>query len=440
MAKKFVHWLYDELPELTEKGIISAESAQKLREHYGEVKVRSGRQLAIVLFSILGATLIGLGIILMFAHNWDKLTRPMKTVISIAPLLIGQILSGATILRRKDSVAWREGTSTFLMISIGAAIALISQTYHIAGDMGSFLMTWMLLSIPLVYLMNVTVPAIFYVGLLTLWTGYASFSGEHPILYFAFAALIVPHLWIAMKENRYGSRAVAMLWVLSISLCFSTAFSLGRSADMLWIINYSGIFAIMYIAASYWFKEAPKGWQRPLEVVGGIGILVMTFILTYQFPWEGVARGYSYARHHIVMTATESWLDVTATVLLIILPVISILAFRLYKTYRMIYMVLPLPAAAAYMIANAAYDVSYPVILFNMYMALLGVVTLVAGIRKENLGIVNAGMLILIVMIVARFFDLELSFLVRGFAFVLCGIAFLMTNVILLRRRKGGAQ
>jgi uncharacterized membrane protein len=41
----------------------------------------------VVLFSILGAALMGSGIILLLAHNWDQLSRVMRTVISFAPLV-----------------------------------------------------------------------------------------------------------------------------------------------------------------------------------------------------------------------------------------------------------------------------------------------------------------------------------------------------------------
>jgi hypothetical protein len=37
-------------------------------------------------------------------------------------------------------LGWREGTATFLVFAVGAAIALIGQTYHLPGDLGSFLL------------------------------------------------------------------------------------------------------------------------------------------------------------------------------------------------------------------------------------------------------------------------------------------------------------
>jgi len=72
-------------------------------------------------------------------------------------------------------------------------------------------------------------------------------------------------------------------------------------------------------------------------------------------------------------------------------------------------------------------------ILFNVYLAVLGVGTLVTGLRGRRLGVVNAGMFVLAALILCRFFDSDLGFLLRGVAFILIGVGFLATNLVLLR-------
>jgi len=85
-----VLWLRRELPELVGQGVIQSEVAERIRQHYGETEMagRTTKRWAIVLFSILGAALIGGGIILLLAHNWEELSRPMRAAISVAPLAI----------------------------------------------------------------------------------------------------------------------------------------------------------------------------------------------------------------------------------------------------------------------------------------------------------------------------------------------------------------
>ena len=78
--------------------------------------------------------------------------------------------------------------------------------------------------------------------------------------------------------------------------------------------------------------------------------------------------------------------------------------------------------------------------LFNVYLFALGLGALVAGIRSGRLGRTNAGLLALSALIVARFFDSDLSFLARGLAFILVGAALLTANVVMLRRKGAPAR
>ncbi|MBT3194588.1 MAG: DUF2157 domain-containing protein, partial [Verrucomicrobia bacterium] len=156
--KKHIKWLYSELPGLVQKGVLSEAYAHALKDHYGEVKQRSGRIIALSVCSILGASLIGAGLILLFGHNWTELSRPARTVLVILPLIAAQAGGGWCLYKGKQSVAWRESISTFIMLTIGSSIALVGQTYHIPGNLTQFLLVWMILSIPLIYIFRAVLP------------------------------------------------------------------------------------------------------------------------------------------------------------------------------------------------------------------------------------------------------------------------------------------
>ena len=47
----------------------------------------------------------------------------------------------------------------------------------------------------------------------------------------------------------------------------------------------------------------------------------------------------------------------------------------------------------------------------------------------------NVGLLVMAALILARFFDSDLNFLLRGLIFIALGIAFLMANLMMLRRK-----
>ena len=143
MNRKSVEWLYGQLPELVEKGIIPIGSVELIKNHYGMTDKKLGGRVVLTMFGVIGAALIGLGIILILAHNWDQINRLTRTMIAVGILLVAQILVGAVIWFKKDNRVWAESASTFLMVAIGACIALIGQTYHISDDFSRALLIWM---------------------------------------------------------------------------------------------------------------------------------------------------------------------------------------------------------------------------------------------------------------------------------------------------------
>jgi hypothetical protein len=73
-------------------------------------------------------------------------------------------------------------------------------------------------------------------------------------------------------------------------------------------------------------------------------------------------------------------------------------------------------------------------IAFNLWLLAVGILTLLEGLHALELGTANRGLLALVALVVARFFDTELSFLARGLAFVTLGIACFAVNLWLMRR------
>ncbi len=60
---------------------------------------------------------------------------------------------------------------------------------------------------------------------------------------------------------------------------------------------------------------------------------------------------------------------------------------------------------------------------------------LVTGIQQVKQVRMNVGLVVATALIVARFFDTDLGFLLRGLIFIALGIAFLVANVVMLRRK-----
>lgn len=437
MGKKAIRWLYSELPDLVSKGILSGENAENLRNYYSEVDMQGRQRTALIVFSILGSFLIGLGIILLIAHNWMHLTRPVRTLLALTPLILSQLLAGWTIWRNK-STAWREGISTLLVLSIGASIALVCQTYHIPNDAANFILTWMLLSVPIVYFMKASFPVIMYLYGITSWAGIVQSEGGYAVLFWPLAALIIPHYWQALKNSLYGIRTIILSWAISICLCIATGIVLEEALPGLWIIVYSGLFVVLYLTGSFWFGEAPSIWQRPFHTIGAMGIFVLSFILTYKSPWEEIGWSYyrSYGKYHGFAAVSDY---ILAIVLIVSAISLLITCVRRQQSFKLLFGISSIVAVIGYGFSGFGANIVFSTFLFNLYLFILSVGTIASGIRNNRLGVVNAGMIMLMTLIIARFFDSEMSFVIRGIAFIIIGIGFLTTNLILVRRR-GGVQ
>src|SRR5207342_2881957 len=108
MDRRHIEWINRELPDLVADGVLSPEAAARLRDHYGAASTTPRRPWALVAFGILGAVLIGAGIILLLAHNWDSFSRELRTVLAFMPLVITQALAGWVLWTGKQGAAWRE--------------------------------------------------------------------------------------------------------------------------------------------------------------------------------------------------------------------------------------------------------------------------------------------------------------------------------------------
>lgn len=436
MNNKAIKWLYQELPKLIAKGILTQEIADKIQEYYGEMKSASKTWVALIICGVAGALLIGLGIILILAHNWEQFSQLTRTILSLTPLIIGQVLALWVLCKRPNSSAFKEGTATFLSLMVGASIALISQTYNIPGDTGTFILTWMLLILPLVYIMQASLPAAFFIIGITAWSGSHYNNPTMAILFWPLAAVIMPHFIWSLRQEIYTIRATILSLAMAVCVSIAAGFSLGKAWLGSWIIVYSSIYAIFYYIGNYKFKGITTNWQRPLHLIGAVATIVLAFQFTFRYAWEYMNSTYRLSAN--MPESSSVLLDPIITLAIVALAVLFFYGNVKRKNLTAsLYGVFPVLAFVSYLFKGQV--VILPLLIFNLYLFVLSISRIMIGIRKNSLGAVNIGMLILAILILTRFFDSNINFILKGLAFIAVGIGFLATNVV-ISRRKGGAQ
>src|SRR5438093_6591730 len=210
--RRAIRWLRSQLPELVASGVISSENARAIDGYYEHDQPRVN--FAFVILAALGSALVAAGIILLIAHNWDDLSRATRAGVAFLPLLIAQALVVFTLMRRNESRPWREAAAIFDVAAVATAISLISQTYQVQGTFAEFMRTWLLLSIPIVYLLRTTLGAVVYVigTIMWLFAQEIAFSvrSQNPTLFWLLLLLVFPYFLIRFRKDR-DSRETASL-------------------------------------------------------------------------------------------------------------------------------------------------------------------------------------------------------------------------------------
>lgn len=422
--------IQSDIQELLESNIITQETAARVVAYYESKKKAAPNRLFIV-FAILGAILVGLGIILILAHNWDNLSRFTKTIFALLPMLAGQAVCGFTLFKMRQSMAWREGSAVFLFFAVGACIALISQIYHLPGDIGSFMLTWMLLCLPLIYVMNSSVASMLYVigiSYYAVYTGYFNYPHVESYWYWVLLAGMLPHYYYLYKTKPHGNMVLLHHWLVPISLLICMGTIGGKMSELIFII-YISLFGLYYLIGISKPMDGKNILLNPYKIFGAVGTVIILLMLSFDWFWQDLRLS-----NHTM----NDWFMSPECIAAAIITILACYLFYLnykgksWKDLR--------PFAPVFLIFIPIFLLglvsSVAVIFINVLLFIVGIATIKEGARQNHLGILNFGLLIIAALVACRFFDTDLSFVLRGGLFVLVGIGFFAANYWLLKRRK----
>lgn len=417
--------LSEALPELQREGLLSAEQAARIQEYYATPGEEGGKRM-LLLFAILGALLIGLGIILVVAHNWDELSRTLRTVLAFVPVAIGQGLVLVALRKAPEQRSWHEGSAVFLFLAVGACLALVSQIHHLPGELHGFLLTWSLLAVLLLYVPGSIIAALLYIGMITWYACLVRMehwsNEELPWLYWPMIAAALP-LYIKAWKTRGDT--VSFAW-----FSFFVALSLGITSNLFWKDDHLEIaLGIAGLATAY--ALVPTGsvglTKRTGAFVrlGRLSLLCVLFFLSYQSIWlEGLRP--------IATLATD------ALPLLLMLAV-GIAAYTWSLRTRNTFSGDLFPETLGALLlayALARFSPELAALLVNVWLLLLGVRTVRHGLDKGSLATLNLGLAIIGLTVVLRFFDLNINDALKGLVFIAVGVGFLVMNMRLLKQRR----
>ena len=149
--------LNQEIELWIKENIITSEQKNKILARYKVLKEadeKAGPGKLITVISVMGAILVGVGIILFIASNWSEIPRWGKLSIIFISMLLSYGL-GFYLRNEKENYP-KIGSSLILLGSLifGSGIFLIAQIYHITVHYPNGPLMWGLGVLPLAYLLR----------------------------------------------------------------------------------------------------------------------------------------------------------------------------------------------------------------------------------------------------------------------------------------------
>ena len=294
-----------DISKLVEAGVITRETVAQIENYYKKDTTRyRGGNLGVI-FAILGATLVGLGIILMIAHNWDNFSQDTKTAFAFFPLISGQIICGYTLLCKRENIAWRESSAIFLSFAVGSSISLVSQIYHIIGEIDVFILTWLLLCLPLVYLMKSSIVSLLYIIGVTYYAVETNYLSNSPIESYTHWSLflgILPYYFqlcrVEWKDNYF---VLFHHWFIPLSVIVMLG-TVAQEKYELMFIGYFSVFGLFCLIGNSKFFDRQELINNGYKILATLGTMFLLLVLSFDWFWKDLNNQSFYYLNGIIRT------------------------------------------------------------------------------------------------------------------------------------------
>jgi uncharacterized membrane protein len=433
---KQIRWLAGELDGWVAKGLVTSQQAAHIRQLYPEPK--AGLPWGAIVFSGIGAVIVGLGVVLLFAYNWAAIPKAGKLSVIFLALLSAH---GAG-LRLFSFGDWRRPVGEALCVLgtmfFGAGIWLIAQIYHIEEHFPTGFLVWGLGALAMAWALPSVAHGLLATVLLAIWAGTESLRFDTPVHWAALSVLAGAGTLAWRERSRVLLFFVLAAFVFSL---LSSAGALHGELILRVLLNVAVLFVALEILTRRhaWFAESAPVWG----FFGWLGFLTGLFLLTFpeladdvlgwraggRTPREFMTLVYEWLPLLLALAGwvvvAWPWLAGTAPVArpddcpfehwLVPLSVIACQVFAISGLYR-----------EGWLVAGV----------FNLVLLALAAAWMSRGCREGRLRPTLQGSVLLTALALARYFDLFESLAARGLVFLVVGGVLFAEGVLFTRARR----
>jgi len=429
-----IHWLKEESKKWVTLGLVSPEQAQGILQLYPEPK--SSQSWGTLIFTGIGVCMLGLGVILLFAFNWDAISKAEKLGVILGGVVlfhgIGvKFLSHNDWLRQLGDVSCVLGTMFF-----GAGIWLVAQIYHIDEHYPNGFLIWGMGALALAWVIPSLLQGVLAAILFGIWACCEAWGFESSVYW---APLLI-----------LGGVGTLAWWkksclLLSVVLAVFSL-SLGANAGSGLVLRVMLFNAALFIAVGILvqrhkvFLQSKNIWA----FFGWVGFLLCLYLLTFpeiaynllnepQNGWNLEPPAISKLWRSVYTWGTFAGSLVAWGA--VVWPWCQRKAKK-QRDFSIECWLIPLTVVVSQILAlSGLTGLRWEVAgVFNLVFLTVVVAWMAFGCREGNFRFVLCGSLLFVALAFARYFDLFESLAARGFVFLVVGVLLIGEGVLYRRR------
>lgn len=279
------------MPLWQARGWLSEGSARAIVRHYQDT-ARGGGVFLSMAFALLGVLLLGSGVILFFAANWDVMSKLSRLGLLLGALWVAYGAAGFFLQR--GAMPWLGQAFVLLgVLLFGANIMLIAQLYHINAHFPNGVLLWALGGLLAAALMGSQGSVVAALALALLWSWMEIFQFRWAFHWPFLVLLLLAGVPVLRRRWHFALHVTCITFI-----CWS-AFVFIQSIDRfhpdllllyllhLYLLTYGLLFFLGWLAGAFdrarWLTTSA---QRYTLVV----VLALLFGLTFPDLYEGVLR------------------------------------------------------------------------------------------------------------------------------------------------------
>jgi uncharacterized membrane protein len=423
ISLRFLEWLQSELGQWSREGLVSPEQVRAILARYESAELLKNRGRSLIFFTLCGLAILlaAAGVLLLIGFNWDRIPRNAKVAMIFS--LVAASFSASAWTYVKDRVLVGELLAFAGVLSYGCAIWLLAQAFHIQSHYPDGALWWLIGTLLVAWTLNSGLIAITAVTLLTIWTGMEIFEFHNPNYGYWLFAVVLFVLTYRVKWNSLLALSIISLVLWMIFNAANTWHSCRASTALFVLLG-----CVLYAAGGLHLQ-----WVSFAKIYQAMGLLVLLIPLTIMTVSNGPAFDSGSFGFRFPYGL--------AFLFLAFLVLVSVLKLRKEPLETLPFLVVAVFAFLQILgvvrpgeIPNRSGDLL--LIVANLFLVWIGVTLIVQGIRKEWSELFFAGVIYILVFLVARWLELFGDMVSTALLFFLVAAGFLGTALFWRNRQK----